>query len=336
MKRKRNKLIMLAVGILVVAALIVGGCVPAVTPPEVTPPEVAPPEVPAEPVVDVWEWSALVGRTGTWAFLEPEFVFGYETAVEEINAAGGLRGKPIELSYHDSGNDPSKSLAEMSKIVGDALVIFGPLSDIEGRAVLPLAVREGVYCLAVAMGSLVNLEFEPWTLSFIDLDERLSSPGPVWWARRFPEIKKVVSFVDPVHPVWMGMADTQEEALESEGVEIVGRVNVSGEEVDFGTIAVKALAFEPDGFIFTCSASAIPRVMVELQRRGFTDNNRMLLFGTAYTSDVFEMGEGIMEDAWHWSWVNPELETEAWLELKAAYEAEHPELPAPGFILQSA
>lgn len=73
-------------------------------------------DVPAVPVTatragdGVFKVGTLLPETGSLAFLGPPEFAGVELAITEINAAGGVLGKPVESSQGDSG-DTSTDLA---------------------------------------------------------------------------------------------------------------------------------------------------------------------------------------------------------------------------------
>jgi branched-chain amino acid transport system substrate-binding protein len=68
---------------------------------------------------------------------------GIELAVQEINAAGGIDGRQIELITRDTQSDPTKAVngaAELTR--GQKVsVVFGPVNSGESLAVVPLLAR---------------------------------------------------------------------------------------------------------------------------------------------------------------------------------------------------
>src|ERR1700758_3095476 len=68
---------------------------------------------------------------------------GIQLAVEEINAAGGIDGRQIELITRDTQSDPTKAVngaAELTR--GQKVsVVFGPVNSGESLAVVPLLAR---------------------------------------------------------------------------------------------------------------------------------------------------------------------------------------------------
>jgi branched-chain amino acid transport system substrate-binding protein len=67
-------------------------------------------------------------------------------AVDEINAAGGVDGRRIELITRDTQSDPTKAVNAASELTrGDKVhVIWGPLNSGEALAATPLIARNGV------------------------------------------------------------------------------------------------------------------------------------------------------------------------------------------------
>src|SRR5690348_17887233 len=68
---------------------------------------------------------------------------GIQLAVQEINAAGGVNGRQIELITRDTQSDPTKAVngaAELTR--GQKVsVVFGPVNSGESLAVVPLLAR---------------------------------------------------------------------------------------------------------------------------------------------------------------------------------------------------
>lgn len=69
--------------------------------------------------------------TGQYAQYGQQFKEGFELALEQVNAAGGISGHPVALKYEDSQSDPKQSVAVAQKFVGDKDVslVFGDYSS---------------------------------------------------------------------------------------------------------------------------------------------------------------------------------------------------------------
>ncbi len=68
---------------------------------------------------------------------------GTQSAVQEINAAGGINGRPLELVVRDTQSDPTKAVNASAELTNKerVQVVFGPLNSGESLAVVPLLAR---------------------------------------------------------------------------------------------------------------------------------------------------------------------------------------------------
>jgi len=68
---------------------------------------------------------------------------GIQLAVQEINAAGGIGGRQIELITRDTQSDPTKAVNGAAELASGqkVSVVFGPVNSGESLAVVPLLAR---------------------------------------------------------------------------------------------------------------------------------------------------------------------------------------------------
>src|SRR5215813_4490006 len=68
---------------------------------------------------------------------------GIQLAVQEINAAGGINGRQMELIVRDTQSDPTKAVNGAAELThGEKVsVVFGPVNSGESLAVVPLLAR---------------------------------------------------------------------------------------------------------------------------------------------------------------------------------------------------
>lgn len=69
--------------------------------------------------------------TGQYAQYGQQFKEGFELAVDQVNAAGGINGHKVALKYEDSQSDPKQSVTVAQKFVGDndVILVFGDYSS---------------------------------------------------------------------------------------------------------------------------------------------------------------------------------------------------------------
>ncbi|TPP03964.1 transporter substrate-binding domain-containing protein [Rhizobium glycinendophyticum] len=90
-----------------------------------------------------WRVGVLFSRSGVTTVTETEHFLGTALAVEEINAAGGVLGRPIQPIAYDPGGDNSayRSLARRLLAEDDVNIIFGCSTSASRKAVLPIVER---------------------------------------------------------------------------------------------------------------------------------------------------------------------------------------------------
>ena len=171
------------------SVLLVGCAAPA---PTATPTASPTPTATIEPSGDgVLRIGTLVPATGTFQFLNAAQVAGVNTAIAEINAAGGVNGVPVEVFHADSA-DAGTTTAEAS--LADLLtkpvdVVIGPSSSVLVERLAPAIVSAGVPMISPAATATVLTELEDDGLIFrtvptygaqgAALAEVISEKGPV-------------------------------------------------------------------------------------------------------------------------------------------------------------
>jgi ABC-type branched-subunit amino acid transport system substrate-binding protein len=86
----------------------------------------------------------LLPKTGDLAFAYPPMAAAATLAIQEINAAGGVLGKPVTWKDGDDGTNPAVAKATVAKHVADGVsIIIGAGASGISRAVLPDVVKAG-------------------------------------------------------------------------------------------------------------------------------------------------------------------------------------------------
>jgi ABC-type branched-subunit amino acid transport system substrate-binding protein len=87
---------------------------------------------------ETWRVGVLFSRSGLMAITETEHFFGTALAIQEINQAGGILGREIEVVAYDPGSDPEiyRRIAERLLTEDGISVIFGCSTSAERKAIL--------------------------------------------------------------------------------------------------------------------------------------------------------------------------------------------------------
>jgi branched-chain amino acid transport system substrate-binding protein len=103
--------------------------------------------------------AVMQGATGALAILSADFTLGVNTATEEINAAGGIAGRPLEVSFADTRSDASQAVSVLNEMLDsdnppDLVVLSG--SSAETLASLPALSDAGIFSLGPPSAPSIN------------------------------------------------------------------------------------------------------------------------------------------------------------------------------------
>lgn len=99
--------------------------------------------MPSAATTEPWRVGVLFSRSGLMAVSETEHFLGTALAIQEINSAGGVLGREIEVVAYDPASDPAayRRLADRLLTEDGISVIFGCSTSAERKAVLPAIER---------------------------------------------------------------------------------------------------------------------------------------------------------------------------------------------------
>lgn len=87
----------------------------------------------------------IIELSGGGATVGTNWKNGSSLAVEEINAAGGILGKKVQLEFIDTATDPGKARAGIQRAIDDKpIAIFGPIYSGSVSATLQMTNEAGI------------------------------------------------------------------------------------------------------------------------------------------------------------------------------------------------
>lgn len=219
---------------------------PPTEPPATEPPATEPPEETAPIRI-----GASLPLTGDFSEPGTAAKQGYEVWVELVNEAGGLLGRPVELTVVDNASDQDTAVADYEKLitVDKVDLVVGPFSS---RLVIPtseVAARYGYAFVEPAGGApdvfnrgLTNLFFaqpapgdqqaDPFSAYILGLPED-----------QRPKTFAVVSQDDPFA---LGVVERLKGQLTEGGLELIFDEIYAPDTTDFSAIATQVADLDPD------------------------------------------------------------------------------------------
>jgi len=192
---------------------------------------------------------------------------GFDLALEEINARGGIRGRPLQYVFSDTQNDPKQTVAVAQKYVADPRIVLatGDFSSTSSMAASAIYQRAGL----VQFGfNNSNPAFPSggdccWSNSPSDANE---APAHAAFVRDLG-LRKVAVF--QLNTDWGKTAgDLTVAALEKDGVAVAVREAYLPDERDFRAAILKAAAAGVDGFVFVSYANDAALLVQQIRAQG--------------------------------------------------------------------
>jgi branched-chain amino acid transport system substrate-binding protein len=111
----------------------------------------------------------LTERSGVLGEMGVQNDVGINLAVKEINAAGGILGRPVEVVIADEQSDPTQAVNEARRLVEREKVdvIYGPIGSQLAMAVLPILREAKVTNISVAGTTSFTTEVAPYGFSLL-------------------------------------------------------------------------------------------------------------------------------------------------------------------------
>jgi branched-chain amino acid transport system substrate-binding protein len=107
---------------------------------------------------------ALFAVTGPASFLgEPERNTA-QMVVDEINKAGGIKGRKLQLITYDTQGDATKAVQAATRLIKDdkVVAIIGPSTTGDTMAIIPLLEKAKIPLISCAAGIKITEPVKPW------------------------------------------------------------------------------------------------------------------------------------------------------------------------------
>lgn len=244
------------VSLLAVFAVLVAACTPAVTEapateaPQVKEPTGAPeaeeptegPEEPAEPI----KIGAPAPLTGPSAFQGEHIRNALTMGADEVNARGGVLGRPIEIVFEDDRADPKEAAAVAAKLVEEGVVaVVGNYGSGANMAAQPIYAEAGVPMVTAAV-SAPDFTLKGYGIEFRN-STRGDLRGPIYaqFATQFVGATTAVILHDK-QAFGQGLAEGFAAEFEKLGGTVLFIDSINIEDQDFTPILTKARGEDPD------------------------------------------------------------------------------------------
>lgn len=193
----------------------------------------------------------VASLTGPGAYYGESIQNGVTLAVEEINAAGGVDGIPIEVIVEDDATNPQKTVSATEKLTNldNVLAIVGIQWDFLANAAVPVAERAGVAAISTAAqyDSLLSEKKSPNFFTTYPSVEAHDESIKVFFER---EEIRTVAIIAAQNDWGTAHVNAYTKAAEASGVSVVKVFRVTQvDHNDFRTQMAQLKELSPDAVI---------------------------------------------------------------------------------------
>jgi branched-chain amino acid transport system substrate-binding protein len=213
-------------------------------------------------IVDIVELSGGGATAGT------NFDNGVKLAVKEINAAGGILGRKIDLQSLDTQTNPGVAKALSQKAVDDgAYVVMGPVFS--GSIIVSMAETKKAEVTNFTGGEAANITQQGNPYIFrTSFTQSTAMPKLARYIKDTLKAKSVaIIYVN--NDFGKGGRDVMIKALEAQGIKVAADISTDPGQVDFSGAVLKARQSNADALFVYSNEEESARALRELRKQGY-------------------------------------------------------------------
>jgi branched-chain amino acid transport system substrate-binding protein len=214
------------------------------------------------PVVGLVELSGAGATAGT------NFNNGVKLAVKEINAAGGLGGRPIEYTDNDTQTNPGTAKALAAKAIDrNAYLVIGPVFSGSILVSMTETRRAEVPNVIGGEAAAITQQGNPYVFR-ASFTQAAAMPKVVRYIKDSLKAKTVaVVYVN--NDFGKGGRDVITKEFEAAGIKVVADISTDPGQVDFSGPVLKVKQSNADALFIYTNEEESARALRELRKQGY-------------------------------------------------------------------
>jgi branched-chain amino acid transport system substrate-binding protein len=309
--------------------LLLAACAPAATEPpapeatkpplqEATQPVEEVPEQPTEAAGEPIRVGINIPLSGPVGFLGQDEKLGYELALEEINAAGGVLGRPLQLFYADNQCNPTEGVSAHRQLLDlhKVVVTIGAACSSVTLAIMPIAEEAQI-------PNLVQSSTNP------DITRRSGIGGNIWnfrlnvddsimathYSKLIAEKASSVVMIAANNDWGRGAVAAYQPHFEQLGVEFLGAEYFEQGQPDYRPLLTKIKAQDPEALLLIMESRDAATLLRQMKEMGWEPRPLIFARGSVVTTEFAELiaddcslGDGVMEATLNANGIYPEFD----------------------------
>jgi len=209
---------------------------------------------------------ALTGNEASYGI---ETLKGMKMAAEDLNKAGGVLGKKIEIVESDHGSKQTEAASVVQKMISKdrVVAIVGDPTTGKTKLAAPICQQNKVVLLSAGAVGPGVVEFGDYIFRDTLLDA-VAAPAVTKYLVNELGWKKVAIVTSTNNDYSVGLTKIFEAALAANNAQIVDRESIQDGDQDFSAQVTRIKQAKPDGIIFTGYYTEGGLFMKEVRKQG--------------------------------------------------------------------
>lgn len=232
--------------------------------------------------------------SGTYAGIGQQVRWGLELATKEVNAAGGVMGRPVELIFEDEEANPSVAVQKAEKLfqVGKVDFLTGTVNSGSTLAVGQLAERSGKL-IATTVSFADSITADKCSPNVFRVNARAgqqSAALAAWLSKAKPQAK--VFYLGPDYEMGRSTVAAFKSNVDRVGGQSMGEVFAPLDSKDYTQYFGQLRASRPQVLYTSVAGNDTVRLFTQLQEFGLLTNMTVLgASGTVTAQNIAAIGK---------------------------------------------
>ena len=266
--------------------------------------------------IKIGEFASLTGKEATFGISSHE---GTLMAIEEINAAGGVNGKKLELLTEDDQSKAGESATVVNKLISrdNVIAILGEVASSRSLEAAPICQQNKVPMISPSSTNpdVTKTGDYIFRVCFIDPFQGTVMAN---FATKTLKAKRVAVFTDVKSDYSKGLAKFFKEQFKANGGEIVSELDYNGGDKDFKAQLTSIKGENPDAVFVPGYYTEAALICVQAKQLGLT---APLFGGDGWeASTLVEIGGEAVDGNYFSTHYHPAISTDVSKQFVAHYQ----------------
>lgn len=232
--------------------------------------------------------------TGNYAEFGENFRYAVEMAADQINAAGGIRGKKLEIVVNDSKGDPREAALIAQKFVQDRTILaqIGDFSSTSCLAAAPIYERNGMVQLSPTSSHPDFAKSGRYMFGIVGTQEAEGPFNVQYLAQDYLKLKSTAIIY--INNDWgVVTKDKFAAAAKKFGLKVTMEQPFFEAEKDYNAILTKIRASNPEGIYIAAMYNETSLIARQIRKMGW--NIKMYAPSSVFSDNLLKLGGDAVE-----------------------------------------